>query len=123
MSSKEELKALKEIDTYSLVLFVLYMLSKNQKYSTLSELAYTLDKQSLLNLLDVFGGLTITIPTKEELQLIINALLIYQAVKLENTSFAVALNRLGKLSMEKVREVTACYDEISSIVDKYYAIT
>lgn len=122
MSAKYNLKSFKENDTYSLVLFALYMFKDNPKYATLSELAYTLDKESLFNLLDLFGGLTITIPKKEELQVVINTLLVYQSVKLENTSFAVALNKLEKMSSAKLNEIKECYDKLCEVLDKHYVI-
>ena len=122
MSAKYNLRTLKEVDTYSLVLFALYQLSQEPKYTTLSELAYTLDKENLFNLLDLFGGLTIKIPTKDELQIVIDALLIYQSVKLEKVSFTIALNNLEKMSSSRIKLIKECYDKLCDILDKYYVI-
>lgn len=50
------LNNLKEQDLYSLSLFCLYKLMGTNEYSSLSELAYILDKDNLLNLCEFFGG-------------------------------------------------------------------
>ena len=46
------------------------------EYSTLSELAYILDKKSLLKLCEYFGGITMTIPTIEDLENLTKSLLL-----------------------------------------------
>jgi hypothetical protein len=74
MSIKTELNNLKNMDIYSLLLFTLYQCRKSDEYSSLSELAYILDKQNLLNLCEYFGGLTIQIPTIDELESLLNSL-------------------------------------------------
>ena len=62
---RKELDNLKMTDTFSLILFVLYKIRDVKEYSTLSELAYILDKDALLNLCEYFGGMSIKIPTIE----------------------------------------------------------
>ena len=76
MTIKEELSKLKTMDVFSLLLFILYKVRDIDEYSTISELAYVLDKDNLLKLCEYFGGLTITIPTIDELENIINSLLV-----------------------------------------------
>ena len=93
-NTRKDISALRSVDVYSLVLFTLFQMKQVPEYATLSELAYILDKQNLLYLLEYFGGMTITIPTKEELQLVINTLLVYQYVKVEKMSYQKALNIL-----------------------------
>ncbi len=123
MRTKPDLKVLKSTDVYSLVLFALYQLSGIEEYSTLSELAYVLkDKESLYNLLDYFGGVTIRIPTRRELQTIINALLIYQCVKLEGDSFGVAVNKVGDIDSLQLKEIKQIYGKLCDILDKFYEI-
>lgn len=111
---------LKQADVYSLVLFALYQIKEIPEYTTLSELAYILDKDNLFNLLDYFGGTTIKIPTKRELQTIINALLIYQSVKLEKCTFTVALNKLSDVDSLQLKEIKSIYGKLCDILDKYY---
>ena len=106
------LEKLSEKDIYSLMLFVTYKLKDDKKYSTLSELVYTLDKKSLLNFLSVFGGLTITIPKINDLKLVTNGLLIYQLVNLENIDLDVAIKEVnrGEFSEEELKNtyLTIC---------------
>ena len=63
---------LKYIDVYSLMLFAMFKLRDIPEYASLSEMVYILDKDSLLKLCEYFGGLTIKIPTIEELESIRN---------------------------------------------------
>ena len=89
----KELDNLTVTDTYSLIMFALYKLRDNPKYSTLSELTYLVDRQSLLALIEYFGGLTITIPSANELRQLLNALMTYNAVNIEKTG---DLNKIMK---------------------------
>ena len=118
--NKEDLKSLRQIDVYSLVLFALYQLKEVPEYATLSELAYILNKDSLMKLLDYFGGTTITIPTQRELQTVINALLVYQSVKVEKTSLALALSKLGNVDRLQLKEIKTLYNKLCSVLDKFY---
>ena len=61
MNIKTELDKLTTSDIYSLMLFALYKSNELPEYSTLSQLAYILDKEHLLQLCEVFGGLTINL--------------------------------------------------------------
>lgn len=70
-------------EKFSLILFLLYKLKDDPKYSILSELPFVLDKSNLLNLLEYFGGRTITIPTKRDLLNIITALSLLEDEKME----------------------------------------
>jgi len=118
--NKEDLKSLRQIDVYSLVLFALYQLKEVPEYATLSELAYILNKDSLMKLLDYFGGTTITIPTQRELQTVINALLVYQSVKVEKTSLALALSKLGNVDRLQLKEIKSLYNKLCVVLDKFY---
>ena len=98
---KDSVESLKETDIYSLMLFSLYKMRDIPEYSTLSELVYILDKKNLLNFLECFGGMTITIPTQNELKIIINALLLYQLVDVENKDYNKSLNSLDVKAFNK----------------------
>lgn len=116
----KDLSSIKKVDTYSIVLFVLYQLNNIPEYSTLSELSYVLDKSNFLDFLDYFGGTTIKVPTKRELQTIVNALLLYQSVKLDKLSFMVAVNKLGEIDTLQLKEIKRVYGKICEIMDKFY---
>ena len=103
MSIKNELEKLKQLDIWSLMLFVLYNFQKIPEYSALSELAYILDQKSLLKLCEYFGGQTLRVPTIDELEDTIYAMLLYQYIDIEKIApdEALLLLRLDK-SKEKI---------------------
>lgn len=118
MSIKSELDNLKTQDVYSLLLFVLYKIRDVEEYSTLSELAYVLDKDNLLNLCEYFGGLTIKIPKIEELEDLVDALLLYQYVDIDNIPYKEALNKIGFQSY-KLRDIKKNYNKIKEVLKNY----
>ena len=69
MTLRNELNKLTDSDIYSLILFALYKMNETNEYSSLSELSYLLDKESLLKLCEFYGGTTIRIPTINELEI------------------------------------------------------
>lgn len=109
---------LKVDDVYSLILFALYKIKDIPEYSTLSELAYIMDKKSMLNFLECFGGMTIRVPTLHEFTLIINSLLLYQYVNIEKIEFEKAIKLLNK-SEYKIQEITNTYQSICSVLNNY----
>ncbi len=96
MNIKNEINNLKTADIYSLMMFALYKMSDIPEYSALSQLAYILDKDNLLKLCEFYGGLTITIPTVDELENMLYALLLYQEVDIEHKDYNKALEVLHK---------------------------
>lgn len=84
MKISTELDALRDNDIYSLMLFALYKSSELPEQSSLSQLAYILDKENLLRLCEFYGGLTIKIPTIEELETLVYSLLVFQKVDIEH---------------------------------------
>ena len=92
---KDKLNNLKESDIYSVMLFALAKLRDIPEYSGISELCYILDKSSIVKLCQVFGGLTIKIPTIEELETISYALLMYEYVDVHKIDYEEALKRIS----------------------------
>lgn len=118
MKIKDQLNALGTSDWYSLMLFALYKLFEVPEYSALSELAYTLDKNNLLRLLEVFGGLTLRIPTVEEMEDVTKMLLVYQMTVVDSYDFESALKELDCTS-EELRRIRAGYSKLSDILSRY----
>ena len=118
MFDAKKLEMLKVNDIYSLMLFAIYKMKDIPEYSTLSELSYVLKKDSLLNFLEYFGGMTITVPTITELKTVIKALLLYQYVKLENIEYNKAV-KLIDLEEIKLKEIKKYFCVISDILDKH----
>lgn len=112
------LKEMNKVDIYSFMLFALYELRKIEEYRVLSELSYILDNQSIINFLDYYGGMTIKIPTKEDFRLIINALLLYQYINIENMSFEEAIKQLDK-NKNDIIKIKEAYKVISPLLENY----
>ena len=115
---KTELDNLRTKDIYSLILFALFKLKDLPEYSALSELAYVLDKENLLKLCEFFGGMTITIPTMQELESIVYSLVLYQYVNIDGMEYNDAVQLLGKKSCD-LRTVKSAYVKLVGILDKY----
>lgn len=118
MNMNSELDKLKTRDVYSLILFILYKIKDNEKYSTLSELAYIVDKESLLSICQYFGGLTITIPTIDEFEEILNVLLLYQKVDIEGRELDKTLDDFGIRRRNKENMITL-YQQVQNILSDY----
>lgn len=118
MKIKEELSKLKDTDVYSLILFALYKIKDVPEYSTLSELVYILDKDSLLKLCEYFGGLTIKIPTVDELVNLVYSLVLYQWVNIDGMDYEEAVKQIGHKSTD-LRTVKSNYIELCKILDNY----
>ena len=116
--TREKLNSMKMTDVYSLVLFALFKLREIPEYSSLSELAYTLDGTSLFNFLEYFGGTTIKVPTLDEFRVIIEALLLYQYVNVEGIEYNQALN-LMENAKSPMNEIKSCYSKLVTILKDY----
>jgi len=116
---KQEILKLKQTDIYSLLLFVLFKLRDLPEYSTLSELAYVIDKDNLLKLCEYFGGLTIKIPTINELQSIVYSLTIYQYVNVEGKTFKEALDLIGRPKDLELSQIKSDYFKIAGLMEEY----
>lgn len=118
MTIDKSIEELKVNDTISLILFTVFKLRDLPEYATLSELAYLLDNNSLINLLKYYGGMTIKIPTLRELRLIINVLLMYQMVNLEGEKWKKAYDSLdlAEYTKDEVKEV---YEKICEVLSTY----
>lgn len=113
----DALESLNKTDIYSLMLFTIYQLKDDPKYSTLSELCYVLDGDSLTKFLSFYGGLTITIPTLKDMRLILQALTLYQFVNVEEGSFDDGLKAISdEFPKEEVKNV---YTRLLEILDRY----
>lgn len=118
MTIKNELDKLTEKDIYSLLLFALYKASSSEQFSTLSQLSFILDKESLLNLCEIYGGLTIKIPTIQELERFLNALLLYKIVDIENEDYVQSINSI-KNKNEHCKTLEEDYNIIKECLKDY----
>lgn len=116
--NKKELQRLSKSETYSLLLFALFQMKNNQKYSGLSELIYLLDETSLLNLCKYYGGLTITIPTLDELETLIYALVLYESININGELEEEAIKEL-KCDSSLKDDIIECYTSLIDILKDY----
>lgn len=118
MTIKNELNSLKNADIYSLLLFTLYQCRNTNEYSGLSELAYILDEKNLLSLLEYFGGMTITIPKIEDLELLLCGLSVYKLVNIDKLSIEESLSRYVNHTF-KLEDIQNAYLKISDVMSNY----
>lgn len=104
MRRDPDFNSLSQPEVYALICESLFCLKDNPKYSTISELAFLLEKDSFIKFIKYFGGLTITIPTMEEFKETIGLLLLYQAVEIDKLPWKQALEFAG-YSIERSRSV------------------
>lgn len=110
---KEDVNKLRTADIYSLVLFAIFQLKKAPEYAVLSELIYSVDRDSLLNLCKQFGGMTISIPTLEDLEDVLSALLLFCYVDLEHKSVEESLQLLH-CSKERSSSLLRIYNTLQA---------
>lgn len=108
----EALDSLKTDDIYHRMLFTLYKLKDDPAYLTLIELAYLLDNKSLNNFLSYYGGLTIKVPEYQELDLVLQALKIYEFVNMKQGTFDEALREIKGYDKQKIKEIYAKFCEV-----------
>lgn len=118
MKIKQELAKLKDIDIYYIMMFSLYQMNKIPEYSSLSEMAYILDKDNLLRLCEYFGGQTIKIPTINELESLVYSLVLYQYVNIDKMDYDEAVKLIGHKSSD-LRAVKTQYKSICDVMNKY----
>lgn len=108
MSLTNNLQNLKQKDVFNIMLFVLYKLKDIPDYKVLSELFYLVDKEALLNICQYYGGMTVRIPTIEELNNILNALTLYLKVDIQHLNFEDSLNKF-ELNKEEKQQLVNTY--------------
>ncbi len=112
-----DLSKLTENDVLNIILYGIYKLTKDPRYSTLGELIYTLDKDNLYKLCSEFGGTVIKIPTLEELRNATKAFLIYQEVH-KGRQFAKVCEELEVVPSER-KEILELFGVLSEILEGY----
>lgn len=82
-------------ETMSVAIALLYSLKDDPKYSMISELPYIIDYDSFIKLIKYYGGMTIKIPTIEEINDILRILLLYQNFKVKKMDWKESLSLSG----------------------------
>lgn len=118
MAIKNELDKLKEYDVSSLILFSLYKLIGSPEYEVLSEMAYVLDRKNMIRFIEMFGGMTIRVPTISELETVTCGLLLYQFVNVEGRDYTSSLNEVKRLR-PNVKNVQDAYRSVCDVISNY----
>lgn len=115
---RNSLNNLGKQDTYSFLMFTLYKLKDDPKWTGLSELCYLLDGDSFSKLLTYYGGMTITIPTLKEFRLLLKGLTVYDLVNLQGFDYDCSLKTV-KDSEFKEAEIAEVYKKILEVTADY----
>ena len=115
----KDLNKLTDQDLLNIVLYGIYLLSRDPQYSALGELIYTLDKDNFYKLCSEFGGTVIRIPTLDELRSSMKTLLIYQEVNSNNMSFIDACKKY-EVDMNEKKYIYEMYNILSDIIEAKY---
>lgn len=114
---KEHISKLKNNDAYSIALFLLYTLTQIPEYTTLCELPYILEKDSMLNLLKYYGGNTIRIPTLDELSGILKLTQLYIETNINERTLKET-SKLFNINIDDEKTLLA-YRKICEVLDGY----
>lgn len=118
-SIKENLDTLHLSDVYSLMLFVLYKVQEIPDYAILSELCYLLDGSNLNRLFTYFAGQAVTFPTKADMTILTNALLLYQYVQVDGLTYPEGEAKLEGLKASERKKVLDLYVKLLPIMANY----
>lgn len=109
MNSINDIPNLNKEDTYSTALLLMFVFSRNPKYSTLSELSYILDHENFLKFIKYYEGQTIEVPTVDEISSALKTLLVYQYYVIEEMPWREAIVKAGFLESESYRAQRLLY--------------
>lgn len=118
MSIKGEFNNFKESDLWSFMLFVLFKIRDIPEYSSISELSYVLDKKNFLSFCEYFGGLTIKVPTIDEMEVLLYGLLLYQYVEVDKIDYDEACELLQNSSVE-LKDIRSSYSKLKEVLKDY----
>lgn len=114
----KDLNKLEENDLITIILYCIYKFTDDPEYATISELAYTLDKDSLYNLCATFGGTTLKIPTLEEYRNMVKVMLIFDYVNSCDMTFTDACEKVG-VTDDELESITNMYTIMMRVLDSY----
>ena len=105
----------KDIYFYSLML--LFVMKGRSSYRDISQLALILDQNNFDKLIDHYGGMTITIPTREEFNDAIRALVLYYKIRVEHRRIDLAMKDAG-IDKDKAAKVLSYLKDIDEVMSK-----
>lgn len=118
----KKLESLTTEDVYSLLMFLLFKAEEVPEYAVLSRLAYLFDKEVLLTLCEMFGGMTIKFPTIGELENMLSALTVYTRIEVDKEEPKEVFKEVKKRCKDKGTksgDIIKLYNQLREIMSKY----
>lgn len=121
----KKIDSLKTKDVYSILMFLLFRAEEIPEYAVLSRLAYVMDKEVLLTLCELFGGMTIKIPTMDDLDKLLTAMSIYSRVDLDKEDKEQVFEEITEKYKNKIppASIIKLYEQLHDIMEKYHVST
>lgn len=121
----KKINSLKTKDVYSILMFLLFRAEEIPEYAVLSRLAYVMNKEVLLTLCELFGGMTIKIPTMDELEKLLTAMTIYSRVDLDKEDKEQVFEEITEKYKNKIPPMTIIklYEQLHDIMENYHVGT
>ena len=121
----KKINSLKTKDVYSILMFLLFRAEEIPEYAVLSRLAYVMDKEVLLTLCELFGGMTIKIPTMDELEKLLTAMTIYSRVDLDGEDRETVFEEITEKYKNNIPPATIIklYEQLHGIMENYHVGT
>ena len=121
----KKIDSLKTKDVYSILMFLLFRAEEIPEYAVLSRLAYVMDKEVLLTLCELFGGMTIKIPTMDDLDKLLTAMSIYSRVDLDKEDKEHVFEEITEKYKNKIppASIIKLYEQLHDIMEKYHVST
>ena len=113
----KDLNLLKDEDLITILLYCLYRFKDDSDYSTLAELAFTVDKDSMYNLCATFGGTTLKIPTLDEYKTVAKVMLVFDFMNSDGLNFADSCDKAGLDCTNS--EVIRLYEIMKEVINLY----
>lgn len=106
-----------ESGIYYMSLALLYVLRNMDDYSDVSRLAFVLDRDNFDRLIDNCGGMTMKIPTREEVNYALKALMFYQMRYVDSIPMPRVLEEC-ELTPEEAKKIAP----ISRRISRYFRL-
>lgn len=107
-----------EKDINALTLMILSVLRDTPEFRSLAHLAYILTRDDFDKLIDICGGMTLTIPTREEFERSLRAIVYYYYRKVYRYSKVQALDKSG-LSLIDLNSVEGHLKQIGKVMKSF----
>ena len=102
---------------YTFAMGLLYFLKDKDPYRYTGRLAFVLDRENFDRFIDTMGGMTIKVPTRQEINEMLKALVYYQSRFVEGKSFFEAC-RVSGTNIGEVPHVTRIAKTIKSYMEE-----